>query len=277
MFSIYLIAGLGNQFFQLFTALAYAIEYKKRLVIPSYKLDIDKRPPYWDSIFKKLKEGVDSNLKVDQLTKHKEGAFHYTPIPDMNHDFILFGYFQSYKYFDKHFDTIMRRLNLKLEQEMIKAQYLTLKNSISLHFRIGDFSSIQLHHPLITDHYYINAIHHIFKMTNKDNWDIIYFCEEKDNLAVKKRLTKIKSHFPNIVFHKASDELKDWEQLLLMSCSDHNIIANSTFSWWAAYLNQNKDKIICYPSRWFGSAYTMHDTKDLFPPTWTKIKDSIET
>ena len=64
MFSIYLLAGLGNQFFQLFTALAYAIEYKKRLVIPSYKLDIEKRPPYWDTVFKKLKEGNENENAI---------------------------------------------------------------------------------------------------------------------------------------------------------------------------------------------------------------------
>jgi hypothetical protein len=77
--------------------------------------------------------------------------------------------------------------------------------------------------------------------------------------------------FPDISFHKANDEMEDWEQLLLMSCSDHNIIANSTFSWWAAYMNLNPDKVVCYPSMWFGTANNHLNTKDLFPPQWTKI------
>ena len=109
------------------------------------------------------------------------------------------------------------------------------------------------------------------KRTKKDDWDIIYFCEQKDNVAVKQRLRKIKQNFPNLVFHKAQDEMKDWEQLLLMSCSDHNIIANSTFSWWAAYLNQNPQKIVCYPSTWFGPANIDKITTDLCPPSWIKI------
>jgi hypothetical protein len=58
--------------------------------------------------------------------------------------------------------------------------------------------------------------------------------------------------------------------MLLMSVCDHNIIANSTFSWWGAYLNQNPSKIVCYPGTWFGPALK-HDTRDLFPTDWVKM------
>jgi hypothetical protein len=57
-----------------------------------------------------------------------------------------------------------------------------------------------------------------------------------------------------------------------MSCCNHNIIANSTFSWWGAYLNENKDKIICYPSLWFEEKNKHLNTKDLFPDDWIIIK-----
>jgi hypothetical protein len=122
------------------------------------------------------------------------------------------------------------------------------------------------------DEYYTKAIKEIFKRTKTTNWNVIYFCEEKDNAAVKKRMYKIKEQFPNTHFHKASDDLKDWEQLLLMSCSNHNIIANSTFSWWAAYLNANKEKVVCRPSAWFGVANHDKSIKDLCPPEWIEIK-----
>jgi hypothetical protein len=58
---------------------------------------------------------------------------------------------------------------------------------------------------------------------------------------------------------------------LLMSCSDHHIIANSAFSWWAAYLNQSPTKLVCYPKTWFGAANYDKKTKDLCPPTWISI------
>jgi hypothetical protein len=65
-------------------------------------------------------------------------------------------------------------------------------------------------------------------------------------------------------------DLEDWEQLLMMSSCGHNIIANSTFSWWGAYLNSNPDKIVCYPETWFGPK-AQHDTLDLFPEDWIKV------
>ena len=269
MISVFLQAGLGNQLFQIYTAIAYAMDHKVKLVIPEFKWDAHLRPPYWDSIFKRLKEGIDPHLKPGSLPRLSEEGFHYKALPKKD-QVILFGYFQSYKYFQHHSEAIYKKLNFKMEQEMIKTKYLTLPESISLHFRIGDYMDIQLHHPLLKDTYYIKAIQEIMTRTHRNNWDIIYFCEEKDNRAVRQRLYKIKKHFPELSFHKASDEMKDWEQLLLMSCSNHNIIANSTFSWWGGYLNQNPDKIICYPSMWFGQGQPL-STADLFPSTWIKV------
>jgi hypothetical protein len=270
MISIFLQAGLGNQFFQLFTAIAYAMEHNEKLVIPTYKWDVQNRPPYWDTVFKKLSGALDPNLKPESLPRLMEKDFHYDPLPKKS-NVILFGYFQSYKYFDKHFENIYKKLNLKMEQEMIKTKYLTIKETISLHFRIGDYTKLQLHYTILDDIYYTKAIQEIIKRTQKNDWNIIYFCEEKDNVPVKQRLRKIKKQFPDLSFYKASDEMQDWEQLLLMSCSEHNIIANSTFSWWGAYLNRNPEKCICYPSEWFGVLNANKKVSDMFPPSWIKI------
>jgi hypothetical protein len=270
MISVFLQAGLGNQFFQIFTAIAYAIEHNEKMVIPTLKWDEKCRPPYWDSVFKRLAGALDPAMKPGDMPRLMEKRFEYDPLPKKT-NVILFGYFQSHKYFEKHYEAIYKKLNLKMEQEMIKTKYLTIKETISLHFRIGDYSNLQFHYQLLNDDYYVKAIQEIIKRTKKDDWNIIYFCEEKDNLPVKQRLRKIKQQFPTLSFFKASDEMKDWEQLMLMSCSDHNIIANSTFSWWGAYLNRNPDKCICYPSEWFGPLNNDKTVVDLFPSTWIKI------
>ena len=97
----------------------------------------------------------------------------------------------------------------------------------------------------------------------------LYFCQKQDNNVVKKKIIILKEKFPQLTFIKASDEKEDWEQMLMMSCCEHNIIANSSFSWWGAYFNRNKDKIVCYPSVWFGSK-SSNNTKDLCPNEWIK-------
>jgi len=270
MISVYLQGGLGNQLFQIFAAIAYAIEHHEKLSFPLYKADVDSRPPYWDTILKRLKDGVDSNLKCETITKLMEEDFHYVPLPAKT-NVMLVGYFQSYKYFDKHYEAIYKKLNFKMEQEIVRTKYLTLDNTISLHFRIGDYTTLQLHHNILKDDYYTNAISEIIRRTNKSDWNIIYFCEAKDNIPVKQRMRKIKKNFPDLTFYKAEDNMMDWEQLLLMSCSDHNIIANSAFSWWAAYLNQNDNKVVCYPKVWFGAANHKKKTKDLCPTSWVCI------
>ena len=66
-------------------------------------------------------------------------------------------------------------------------------------------------------------------------------------------------------------DIDDWKQMVLMSLCDHNIIANSTFSWWGAYFNTNPKKIVTYPSKWFGEKLNHLNICDLFPIEWTQI------
>jgi hypothetical protein len=64
--------------------------------------------------------------------------------------------------------------------------------------------------------------------------------------------------------------LEDWEELLCMSCCDHHIISNSTFSWWGAYVNPSIEKMVCYPLSWFGTSTLSHkQTKDICPMSWS--------
>jgi hypothetical protein len=104
----------------------------------------------------------------------------------------------------------------------------------------------------------------------RKKYNVFYFCQKEDNEIVSVIINKLKEKFTNVSFFKVDDELPDWKQLLLMSCCNHNIIANSTFSWWGAYFNDYSDKIICYPNKWFGVSIDSN-VKDLFPPEWNKI------
>jgi hypothetical protein len=99
----------------------------------------------------------------------------------------------------------------------------------------------------------------------------MYFCEDVDIADVMAIVDRLMSKYPEYKFVRGENTLADWEQLLLMSCCHHNIIANSSFSGWAAYFNPNKDKVVCYPSVWIGEV-ARNDTRDLCPPEWVRVQ-----
>ena len=182
----------------------------------------------------------------------------------------LFGYFQSYKYFQSNYNMICKIIDINKQQINVLESYKTtndnlyIENMVSMHFRIGDYKKIQNYHPIMSALSFIQS---------KDSsiTNILFFCEEVDLTDVNIIINKLQLDFPNIDFIRANNLLHDWEQMILMSCCKHNIIANSSFSWWGAYFNANSNKIICYPSLWFGPLAN-NNTKDLCPPEWIKIE-----
>mgnify|MGYP003353005778 CR=1 FL=1 len=78
--------------------------------------------------------------------------------------------------------------------------------------------------------------------------------------------------YPDVEFVKVDDSIIDYEQLVIMSCCNHNIMANSSYSWWGSYLNEYKQKIVCFPSKWFGEYYEhMYSHKDMMHDSWVRI------
>ena len=280
--SIRLMGGLGNQLFQLFTVIAYGIEHAKTVVLPYVsELHVGTvRSTYWDTFLIGLRilTTHNTNIKVTnnsllQLPLYKEETFHYTEIPKLNTTgTLLFGYYQSYKYFDKYRDDIYNMIHIQEQQSTIRREYGDLfsdKETISMHFRLDDYKNIQESHPILDVDYYYNAICNV-TMNLDSPYRILYFCHKNDNKDVLQIISVLSARFPSVEFVKVDDSIEDWKQLLIMSICSHNIIANSTYSWWAAWFNMNENKMVCYPNTWFGPAVS-HDTCDLFPSNWTKI------
>ena len=280
MITCNLMGGLGNQLFQIFTTISCAINTRRKFVF----LDTETlgggqtivRSTYWNNFLSKLK--IFTTKTLPQMLLIKEANFRYNPLNlfiDQGKDICIYGYFQSYKYFDNNFEFICRLIAMdEIKKNVIKNANSSedyLNNTISLHFRIGDYKKIQHYHPIMTLEYYTNALSLIKNKSNKtESKDVLYFCEEEDILDVSEIINKLKNKFTDFTFTKASSTLSDWEQMVLMSCCKDNIIANSSFSWWGAHFNTNPDKIVCYPAVWFGEAVG-HDTRDLCPPGWNKI------
>jgi hypothetical protein len=116
-------------------------------------------------------------------------------------------------------------------------------------------------------------------------WQVLYFCEKNDQAYVQRTMIDPLQKNPlfrdKYTFQCIDHSYDDWEQLLIMSLCQHHIIANSTFSWWGAYLHQPQtpatdqpctdQPCVYYPRTWFGPAMGDKNLADLFPPKWQCI------
>ena len=146
------------------------------------------------------------------------------------------------------------------------------ENVISMHFRIGDYKYAQDHHPLLKLKYYKDCLNYYIKKLGTTKLNVLVFNEECDDGTVSKYIKFLKKSFVDTRFMRLKGSLPDWKSMVLMSCCSHNIIANSTFSWWGAYFNDNKEKLVFYPNLWFGKSFKQN-LKDLHPPSWIKISN----
>ena len=273
--------GLGNQLFQIFTTISYAIQNSiPFFFLNNYQLGNGEngstiRYTYWTTFLSSLKPFLKNMNHIPELNCIKEQTFTYNELT-ISPRTLLVGYFQSPKYFDNYKETISKILKLDMKKHFIKDKYKKLYGPIeddeiiSMHFRIGDYINYSHIYPILDQTYYINSLNHVLNnVTTNKEIIVLYFCENDDLIEVEKIINILKNLF-SIKFIRVDPELEDWEQLLLMSICNHNIIANSTFSWWGAYLNTNLDKIVCYPEQWFVKN-SNKDTRDMFLDTWTGI------
>ena len=279
MIYIELMGGLGNQLFQIFTGISYSLDNKIAFKINNNKPDkvspldnISKRPTYWNSFLINLSSFTYDNV-INFPVYKEQGLFKYNKIPYIAQDFKLFGYYQTYKYFENNYENITKLIGLEERKQIIKEKYrnyFSKKKPISLHFRIGDYVKNLKMHPVLSIEYYIKSINFLKDKINeleKNNY-ILIFGELIDNQKIEEHIKTIKNKFPNLEILICDYKIEDYEQMLLMSLCEHNIIANSSFSWWGAYFNNSNEKIICYPNVWNGLT---NETQDLFPINWNKI------
>jgi len=283
MITCNLMGGLGNQIFQIFTTISYAIKSRNKFTFLNLSVlgggSTTVRYTFWESFFSTMKPFLISELPQN-IHVIKENGFLYKELSVgemVNRNVMIYGYFQSYKYFQENYAIIYRMLNIeKMKNDLLKnlnlssPEYLDLENTVSMHFRIGDYKKIQDFHPLATYDFYERSLLYMQISKSNINFTVLYFCEDCDIDDVLIIINKLTTNYPMYNFKRGTNTLEDWQQMLLMSCCHHNIIANSSFSWWSAYLNTNNDKIVCYPSVWFGKVAN-NDTRDLCPPNWVRV------
>lgn len=289
MLSIQIMGGFGNQLFQIFAALAYGIQHNKKVVFP-YQRNMGHRHTYWDTFFNDLMifttENPSNRVSDEDITRmsiFQEKDFTFSPFPDFgSNSTCLMGYFQSYKYFESKQDIIYRLLKLDEKKQSIKNRYPELfsypessktssNESIAIHFRLGDYKQKRYYHPVMNYEYFEKSLDHVVS-TRPNLKSVLYLCESEDNNYVESKIALFRAKYPELEYIKVPDDIPDYDQVLVMALADHNVMSNSTFSWWGAYLNENPNKVVCFPSIWFGEYYEhTHDHRDMMQPSWTRI------
>ena len=291
MIIVKLMGGLGNQMFQYATAKALALKHgvdvkvdvsylnenaKGNYTQRNFDLDTFEKPvniASKDEINTFLRK-ADNKLSrfihrkfpflFSSLRAVESGSPYHSEFEKYPKNTYLEGFWQSELYF-KRYETDIRN-DFKFKQNIIDknlqiSSLISNTESVSVHVRRGDYiknAESNKFHGVCSLNYYYKAIEHIANL--KPNIELFIFSDDiewcKNNFSFK---------YP-VHFMETNDAYSD---LYLMSKCKHNIIANSSFSWWGAWLNTNSNKIVIAPKQWI--ANTSVNTKDIIPSSWIKL------
>ena len=257
MITTRLMGGLGNYMFQIATAYSIAKDVRTDAFFDLSRTEQSQRHInyYLDNLFKNVKFGTPIPKYI-----HNEKKFSFNAIPAVD-DLYLSGYFQSEKYFSKHTKEIKELFSCKETEIKLREHISQIDFTCSIHVRRGDYLQFPNKHHQSPADYYNTAIQLVkdqfpnYKVTFLVFSDDIQWC---------------KDHFVGMEY-MFIEGFEDWEDLILMSLCDANIITNSTFSWWAAWLGERPNKLIIAPEKWFGPEGPQ-DQQDIIPERWTKLR-----
>jgi hypothetical protein len=199
---------------------------------------------------------------------YKEPSMKFDPnVFSQNGNIYFDGYWQSERYFDNYRDELLDQFTLKSSIQEKTKKYLEIIfscSSISLHIRRGDYvtnTKTNSIHGTCDISYYRKAISRVMMNIKQPNFFI--FSDDltwaKDNLSINEPTT----------FVELDHEFSDCDEMFLMSQCKHNIIANSSFSWWGAWLNTNPKKIVIAPLYWFRDETLK--SNDMIPASWIRL------
>ena len=294
MIVVKLMGGMGNQLFQYAAGRALALKYQAELKIDVSFLNVDPINKYTkrelelnkfntkyliaspkdidafnrktlfdklisefspNSIFRKnIFNQVDFGFKEDFFTSSSKNTY-------------LNGYWQSENYFASIRNILMKELVIKKEiseQCKLVKNLILNSNSVSLHIRRGDYVSdknASSYHGTLPLAYYEKAMNHLNGLF--DDLKVFIFSDDMDWVKANLKLT---NECIYVDFNAGENSVYD---MYLMSVCKYNIIANSSFSWWGAWLNQNPEKIVIAPDKWFADKNL--NMKDLIPSSWLKM------
>ncbi|MFH1863761.1 MAG: alpha-1,2-fucosyltransferase [bacterium] len=254
MITVKLKGGLGNQMFQYAFGRKLSLKRQEILKLDKSLLQWSIRQKIIGTIVREYELG-EFNIKAELI---KDKGKNY-----------LEGFWQSEEYFKDIRPILLKDFTLKKKtNNFLKLKKLVSEtNSVGIHFRRGDYVKRAVtgkYHGVLNFDYYRKAI----EIINEKIKNPHFFVFSDDILWVKKNfITK-----QPVTFIGGSHKLTNPEELILMSYCRNNIIANSSFSWWGAWLNRNRHKIVLAPKRWFRKKRA---ESGIVPRTWIKVENSF--
>lgn len=256
--------GLGNMFFQIAATISLSIDNDVDFCFPNLNQHLDylNADNHYNSKLNHSKEYLIflKNLQTfniqyfDSIIKY---PFDFVKKDIPKNNVLIDGFFQSEKYFKHNRETIIKTFDFKNNISLPNKYKELLDNKCtSIHVRRGDYVKYPNLHPTQSLEYYLNSI---YLLSHKTDIFLVF----SDDINWCKENLKI----DNAVY---IEKEKDYIELYLMSLCDNNIISNSSFSWWGAWLNEKEDKTVIGPEKWFGNDIK-HNTGDIIPEDWIKL------
>jgi hypothetical protein len=266
---------LGNQMFQFASAVGIARRKRYEVFFP-----VENCSRFSSNGPIDPKTGQTTNVKCDLLDCFNIPKFYFKPMDELRpsgvyqeRDFKfntevlslppntdLYGYFQDERYFKEDRDLLLSILKFKEEFESIAQEFISKVDpkhqKVSLHIRRGDYTLYPDHHPVCSKDYYQSAM----KKFNSNGIKFLVFSDDID-------WCREEFKGDQYIFVDSGSPYSD---LRIMTLCDHHIIANSSYSWWGAWLNTKIDKRVIAPSRWFGPAINK-DASEIYCKGWEKI------
>jgi len=286
-----LMGGIGNQMFQYAAGRRLALkrevelkldltwfegQNKRTYALEPFNIVADFTTTDEIRLFKGSREGQHGSFLAMFSKKHsksssaefREKSFEFDPeVLELPGDTYLDGYWQNEKYFTDVGDTIRTELSVEARQcgrdvEIFKK--IRSSSSVSLHIRRGDYISDKKtgdFHGSCSIDYYLNAAEYMTDLLNDPHFFVFSDDPEwvRTEFDFPKKMTLIDNNSPN----------RGHEDMRLLSQCDNHIIANSSFSWWGAWLCDYPDKIVIAPERWFNDPGMRHLNPS--PPSWKRM------
>jgi len=260
-----LIGRLGNSIWQIAMSIGYARKY-------GYKWGVQKMPHNNESAIHRVYPNLPKTSERGKTFQEHPGRvckehgthydlchFDYHNIPDMGDNIFFSGFWQSYKYFEHCKEEV---------KEVFKLPHVEgYEDYVSIHVRRGDYVQHSGSFPPVTNEY----INHAIKLFQNETTTRVNYIIFSDDIKWCKENITYNPALSNIEFSEGRNELDD---ISLMASCGHHIIANSSFSWWGAYLGHNPNRIVISPSAktWFGpTAGVKSPVVDLILPEWIQI------